>query len=750
VTAGVRGTFADGAFFISLAPISNPNLVLSTIAQTLGVPEAPRQSLLHILCTVLRYKHLLLILDNFEQVVSAGPLVLELLQCAPSLHALVTSRTVLHVYGEQEYQVSSLSLPDPVASRASSLRQLTQFEAIRLFMERARAVKPEFRVNDDNAAAVAEICQRLDGLPLAIELAAARIKLMSPQALLDRMAHTLPLLTGGATSLPYRHQTLREAIAWSYDLLDEDEKGLFCSLSVFVGGCTLEAAEAVCPFDERSLLTPHSSLLDALAALVDKNLLRHEEQDDGNPRFSMLETIREFALESLAASGQAEATRRRHADYYVSLSDDAKNGLAGPELVTWVARLDSDHNNLRAALNWLLEKGEVGDTGAAEDALRLLVNLGIYWNNALPSERERWLERALTQTAPEVTPLRIRAIRTASVLARWQGDFPRARAWAEQAVAVAQELGDKLQVTGMLANLATVEIVQGNYSSARTLLESSLSVYREIGDDAAIASTLVNLGEVARYQRDYKGAERYFRESLSLFRALRQPGGVLVATVSLGQVAQQLGDLQEARGAFQEGLVLAQEIDSPGRAAVALTGLAGVLLAEIDEQTEAGTAIQDSLGMAQIARLSGLAAGLLERSGRLLEPPEQAEFDRNVANARFNLGEEAFAVAWEEGKALSLQDAHTLALGAMPTPTPTRTPIPPTPVTAALRPGSDLTPREIEVLQLVAAGLTNPGIAEHLHLSMSTVRTHLTSIFSKINVHTRAAAVRYAFEHRLV
>jgi predicted ATPase/DNA-binding CsgD family transcriptional regulator len=760
VAASLHNSFANGAYFVSLAPVSNPELVLSTIAQTLGVREASGETILGTLCAALRDRHLLLILDNFEQVVSAGPRVLDLLQCASRLQVLVTSRTVLRVYGEQEYAVLPLALPDP--SQKESPEQLAKYEAVRLFIERARAVKPGFGVTKSSASVVAEICRQLDGLPLAIELAAARIKLLSPPAILKRLDQRLPLLTRGATTLPYRHQTLRDAIAWSYDLLSDEEKRLFRALSVFVGGCTLEAAEAVCgaqpitdhrpPATNPSVLSPQSSVLDGLAALVDKSLLRQEEQEDGEPRFYMLETIREFALGELVIRGEAEGMRQRHADYFLALAELAEPGLMGSELALWLGRLDGDHDNLRTALSWLLEQEEAE---TAENALRLLLALRYFWDRRIHiSEYERWMERALAQVGPEATLLRLRALRVCRVQATKQNDFSRARAWAEQAVAMARELGDKWQITESLSGLALVEYMQGDYDTARSLMEGSLAIYRELGADLYIARTLNNLGEVARYQGDYRHAEGLYKESLSLFREAGEKSGIMAAVINLGLCAYHLGNLQEARAAYLEALALAQETHSQNATATVLTNLSSVILSEspgieADEAPQAAT--QDLEGMEQIARFSGLAAAMLERSGRRLEAPDQAEYDHNVATARARLGEAAFTAAWNEGNALTLQDALPLALEA-PTAHVPATPVRARAVSRSGIPASSeqaLTRREIEVLRLVAVGLTNPDIAEHLSLSIYTVQTHLRSVFSKIDVKTRTAAVHYVFEHNL-
>jgi predicted ATPase/DNA-binding CsgD family transcriptional regulator len=769
VAAALHKSFSGGAYFVSLAPLSNPDLVLSTIAQTLGVHEVPGQIILQSLCAALRDRHTLLILDNFEQLlglkpdsVSAGPQLLELLQCAPRLQVLVTSRSALRVYGEQEYQVLPLSLPD--ASQGESPVQLAKYEAIRLFIERARAVKPGFDITKSSAPVVAEICRRLDGLPLAIELAAARIKLLSPRALLKRLDQRLPLLTSGATSLPYRHQTLRDAIAWSYDLLSTEEQRLFRSLSVFVGGCTLEAAEAVCAFGRRQrrqrtlnrrqndnpALSPQPSILDGLAALVDKSLLRQEEQEDGEPRFFMLETIREFALEELVTRGEAEAMRRRHADYFLALAKIAEPGLMGSELTLWLGRLDGDHANLRAALSWLLEQ-EGAETD--ESALRLLMDLQGFWDRRThTSEYERWLERALEQAGPKATPLRSRALRKCGFLAGRYGDYARARACTKQAETIARELGDQRLIADALNNLALVELAVGDCAAGRVLLEGLLALYRELGDDSRIAATLLNLGDASRCLGDYRRAEAFYRESLDLFRTLGEPTGILVSVLNFGQATYHLGNFPEAKGALLEALAIAQETQTARFATGALTSLCSLILTEMDKPS--AVVAQDLSSMEQIARLSGLTARLIERSGKLLDPNDQAEYDHNVAAARARLGEEAFTAAWNEGNALTLEDALALALEAPNAHVPgTRAP-----ARAVSRPGIDsssasseqaLTRREIEVLRLVAVGLTNPEIAEHLTLSIYTVRAHLRSIFGKIDVKTRTAAVHYVFEHNL-
>ena len=392
VSAELVDQFEDGAFMVALAPVDDPTLVIPTIARSLEVPEVGRRSQLDTLKDYLRPKRMILFLDNFEQVIPAAPIVAELLATAPRLKVLVTSREALHIYGEQEFPVSPLSMPGVMGTRHSA-RSLTQYEAVRLFIERAKAIKPDFVVNDDNAPAVAEICYRLDGLPLAIELAAARIRLLTPQAMLSRLQgklqSSLQLLTGGARDLPARQQTLRGAIEWSYDILSSGEQMLFNRLAIFRGGCTLEAAEAVCG-GTQALVPLELDLLDGVELRVAKSLLRQSESSTGEPRFWMPETIREYGLERLEMSGEAEMLRHSHADYYVALAEEGEKGITGPGIVEWLDRLEAEHDNLQAVLEWAIERGE------GEWALRLTGALWHFWHaHGYLNDGTRWSEEAL-------------------------------------------------------------------------------------------------------------------------------------------------------------------------------------------------------------------------------------------------------------------------------------------------------------------------------------------------------------------
>ncbi|MDQ5852217.1 MAG: adenylate/guanylate cyclase domain-containing protein, partial [Chloroflexota bacterium] len=385
VAADLLDAFPDGVWLVNLAPLTDPALVPATIATTLGVTEVGGQPLVETLQRFLREKHLLLLLDNFEQVLPAAPLVAALLAAAPRLKVLVTSRSILGLYGEHDFLVPPLMLPDP--QRLPPLERLSQYEAVRLFIERAQAARADFTVTNENAPAVAEICARLDGLPLAIELAAARIRLFPPQALLQRMSSRLQLLTGGGRNLPARHQTLRATIEWSYSLLDQGEQALFARLGVFAGGCTLEAVEAVCN-PEGDLAV---DMLEGVASLVDKSLLRQVEGPEGEPRFVMLETIHEYARERLAARGDGEAVRQRHAAYCLHLAEEAAPAVSETHEVTWLNRLEAEHDNLRAALAWSL-----GSTGDVALGMRLAAALADFWDSRMHmTEGRRWAAAAL-------------------------------------------------------------------------------------------------------------------------------------------------------------------------------------------------------------------------------------------------------------------------------------------------------------------------------------------------------------------
>lgn len=773
VAANLHSNFADGAYFVALAPVNNPDMVLTIIAQTLGVYELGGQAVLNSLCSALQNKHLLLILDNFEQVLAAGPQVVELLLCTPRVQVLVTSRSVLRVYGEHEYMISPLALPVPW--QQSTFEQLTQYEAVRLFIERARAAKPGFAINNESAPAVAEICHRLDGLPLAIELAAAHIKLLSPQALLRRLDRRLPLLTGGAANLPRRHQTLRNSIAWSYDLLTESEKELFRSLSVFVGGCTLEAAQAICSTQERD--DQHSASrtpqLDDMAALVDKSLLRHDEQEDGEVRFSMLETIREFAFEELAASGQESATAQRHARFFRQLVERIGPEIEGANQSACLDKLAIEYDNLRAALSWTQRSGDI------ETGLRIAGPLFHFWYiRGYFSEGRRWLSELLAQEGDAPPAVRALALNALGNLSGAQSDYVAARECHEQVLALWQTAGNQQGVAIALSNLGNAARLLGEYDRATALFERALAIQKELGQKRLVALTLHNLSMVAWAQGKYEEARRRCEGSLLMHRELGHKQGTAMSLHSLGTIATSEGNYEEARTFYQECLSLARELGDKAEEARALQGLGETIAYEGDYQAaravmssslrafyELGTrrgvvSCLQSLAVVErehaeprrLVSLLAAAEALRLGIGAPVTSHERGRYGQWLERARSKLGSEAFAEAWEQGKVLSMEEAVALALEASPIKAEALAALArdtSSPAITTYSPGSDLTAREIEVLRLVAVGLTNPGIAAYLHISINTVQTHLRSIFSKVNVTTRAAAVRYAFEHNL-
>lgn len=572
VTADLLEDFEHGVYFVPLAAIRDATLVASSIARTLDIQEKVGQGLLDSLKESLREKQMLLLLDNFEQVVAAAPLLAALLAACPRLKCLVTSRVVLHLSGEYEFPVPPLALPDP--RHLPAIDTLSQYGAVELFIQRALAVRPDFRVDDANASAVAEICVRLDGLPLAIELAAARIKLFPPQAILARLGHRLELLRGGARDMPDRHQTLRHAIAWSYDLLEAGEQVLFRRLAVFVRGCTLEAVEALCQVVYDPAGSPGRSLevLDGVASLLDKSLLRQQEQTSEEPRFRMLETIRVYGLECLTASGEEPAVRRAHADYYLALAEAAEPALTGPAQTTWLERLETEHDNLRGALRWAEESGE------AEIGLRLAGALCQFWlmRGHLREGQERLARLLGLAGASPYTATRAKALTRAGHLADNLSDYTAAHAFFEESLAIWRDLGEKGSIAAALNDLGWVASHRNDYTTARTLSEESLAIWRELGDKAGIATSLHNLGQIAYFQGEYAAACALCKESLELRRAVGDRRGIAFELGSMGRIVHKQGDYGQATALFEEVRALCQDMGAKQLFAWTSTHLAEV------------------------------------------------------------------------------------------------------------------------------------------------------------------------------
>src|SRR5918994_5071563 len=595
VAADLLDEFEDGVFFVSLATLTDPALAASAIAEPLGVAEAGDQPLEEGLKDYLRGKELLLLLDNFEQVLGAAPLVGDLLSACPKLKVLATSRSVLRVYGEQEYPVPPLELPRP--GRLPPIDRLSQYEAVRLFIERAKAAKPDFSVTDENAPAVAEICARLDGLPLAIELAAARIKLLTPAAMLERLGSRMKLLGGGSRDLPERQRTLRGTIEWSHALLEESDQVLFARLAVFSGGRTLEAIEAVC--DAKGGLPVDA--LEGVSSLLDKSLLRQEEGPEGEPRFVMLETIHEYARERLQESGEAEEVGRAHTRYFLSLAEEAAPELTGSEQVEWMERLEAEHDNLRAALSRSLEAGDT------ESALRIGGALWRFWNvRGHFSEGRRWLAAGLS--GGEATPVgvRARALLGLGYLALRQGDYARAVEDLQASLALYREAGDRRGEAYALCFLGWIALDRSDLERAEGLLEESLALSRAAGTARDVSVALNALAMLKVYRGDYTRATAMQEESLSLAREAGDVQIIAILAYNIGFAAAITGEYERAEAFLQEAQELFREVGDRGMAPLAKSRLGFLALSRNDPDRAEELCVQAIRELQEQAQTPGI------------------------------------------------------------------------------------------------------------------------------------------------
>jgi predicted ATPase/DNA-binding CsgD family transcriptional regulator len=554
--------FADGVCFLSLAPIIDPDLVLPTIASAFGLSDTNEWPLFERLSTTLREKHLLLVLDNFEQIVLAAAHLANVLQVCPGLTMLVTSRAVLHVRGEYEFLVAPLALPNP--ERLTDHERVSQVASVALFLERAQAILPDFQLTPHNIQAIAEICVRLDGLPLAIELAAARSKLLPPQALLTMLEHRLAVLTSGAQDMPERQQTLRKALAWSYDLLTQEEQQLFRCLSVFVGGCTLEALEAVCGALGNTSAGLVGSVLECVASLIDKSLVQQTAQEGEQSRLVMLETIREYGLEVLASDGEVEAMHEAHATYYLVLAEQAEPELSGPQQIIWFERLEREHDNLRAALSWFLKQGS--DAHRSELALRLGGALAQFWEiRGYVSEGRHWLERVLSISRGVRSAGLAKALIGAGLIASFQDDFGQAEAWCREGLALHRELGDRQGSAAALLIWGYViwgyaAMMRSNYAQARSLLEEALALFREVGEPVGGVSVLYLLANVLFFQGDYARGHVLLEESRVRTKEAGDVQNYATSLMVLGMGLLFEGDLARAHDCLEECLAVSREV----------------------------------------------------------------------------------------------------------------------------------------------------------------------------------------------
>ncbi|MEO8391737.1 MAG: tetratricopeptide repeat protein [Chloroflexota bacterium] len=621
--------FPDGVFVVILAPISDAKLVLTTIATTLGVPDVGPQTPLQRLKAFLRDKEMLLLLDNFEQILAAAAQIAELLTACPWLKLLITSRAPLRIRQERQIPVLPLALPN--LASLPDVETVTGYSAVTLFLERAQAVKPDFSLRQDNAATVAAICTRLDGLPLAIELISARVKLLPPSALLERLSGRLLLQSDGLRDIEPRHRTLNAAIEWSYQLLSIEEQGLFRRLGLFVGGWTLEAAEAVC-LDKLSL-----NLLDGLASLLDKNLLKQEAGLDGEPRFRMLETIREYALERLASDDEFDDLRSRHAEYFTTLAERIE-----PNHLRWLNNLEVEHDNFRAALAW------------SENGLRRALALGLFWQQRSHlTEGSAWLAGALMQqdvgalTAADRT-LRAKALNRLGTFRAWQGDFDSAQPSHEESMTLFRDLKDRVGLAEALGNYAMLFVMRGDHEQAAPPLEESLVLSRDLRNTDLIAQCLLFSGILAYSQGRIDQADVFWEESLALRRTEGNPWllAILLAYQAMATLDQ--GDDTRAHGQLTESLILLRDLGERWQTTHTLEVFACL------------AALQGHLTKA--TRIFGAAEVLRETLGAPMLLFQRHFNERGVASLRAQLDEAGFAAAWAEGQAMTLDQVVAYAL----------------------------------------------------------------------------------------
>ncbi len=669
--------FEHGTFFVALAPISDPALVVPTIAQTLGVHETGDATLIDLVKDHLRDQCVLLLLDNFEQVVSSALEIAALLQACPRLKVLVTSRIPLHVRGEREFPVSPLAMPGH--EHSMTVDELSRYAAIELFVQRVSNVRPDFAATNETAPVIAEICYRLDGLPLAIELAAARAKVLSPQALLARLEHSLDLLTSGARDLPARQQTLRNAIAWSYGLLEPASQVLFRRLAVFVGGWSLEAVADVCNAQHDL----HGDLLDQLGVLIDNSLLKPVEEIAGEPQFGLLVTVREFACEKLDESGEADELRQRHAQYYLALAVAAEPGMRTNRQRQWFERLEAELDNFRAALQWLMEHAQIEAALRLATALWQFMEMRGHW-----SEGRQWLTAGLERATDVPIAVRAKAITRAAWLTRDLGDYARASAMLRESLELWRQIDDKAGIALTLSNLGSTLIRRGHYDEAAQMITESLALRRELNDPIGTAASLVNLGLVENERGNRAQAIAHYTESHAIARSIGDHDHMIKSLNNLGGVYTALGDYERAAALYQEGMNLCHEVGDKSDEALLTANLGWVALkrghyVEALEAASNALVILQALGdreftLGCLAYLANIAA-LLKQTTRAatlggaeealretfgIEPPEsdRGDHDQWVALARSQIDAAAFEAAWQAGRSLKLDQAIAYAL----------------------------------------------------------------------------------------
>src|SRR5215203_6095255 len=709
--------FEDGVWMVDLAPLADPALVPRAVASTLGAREQPGCSLTEALSGYLGSKEVLLVLDNCEHLIEASAELSEaLLRSCRELRVLATSREALGITGEVTWLVPSLSLPD--LRHLPAVESLPRYESARLFLERTAAVKPNFALTVQNAGVVAQICYRLDGIPLALELAAARTKVLSVEQIAERLDDCFKLLSAGGRTAVSRHRTLRATMDWSHDLLPEEECALFRRLSVVAVGLTMKAAESVCA----GVDLERGEVLELLSHLVDKSLVMVREEG-GEARYRLLETVRQYGSEKLSESGEEGQVRERHAGHYLTLAEDAEPELKGEGQVAWLERFELEHDNLRAAVRWLLDRGE------SEKAVRLGWALWLFWwIRDHFAEGRRSMERALSAEGSAAMPpsARAKALFVAGTMACGQGDNRPAETQLEESATLSRELGDARGVAYALGSAAVLALTQERYERVIVYAEEATDLFLEVGDKWG-AAPIFGCSAVGWLNKgDYGRARSLAERGLALCRETGDKHGTSIALLTLAGVAQAERDYERARDLFEERLTVSAELGNEAHVVHCLEGLAAIAGAE-------GRIVR-------AARLWGAAEALLEKIEAMYIYVPNRSLHRSRVAARSQIDDAAWEAAWAEGRTMTSEQAIEYALDHSTTPEP------PTPETYP----AGLSPREAEVLRLVASGMSNAEISRALFVSLATVKKHINNIYRKLGTHSRTGALARARELNLL
>ena len=724
VARDLVGAYPDGVWLVELAGLSEPSVVPQAVATILGVREQPDQPLLDTLLHALYDKEMLLVLDNCEHLIEdAARLAEALLDSCPRLRTLATSRESLGVTGELSWIVPPLSAPG--TQQSPTVEELEGYESARLFANRASNRHPGFELTSENAAAVAQVCARLDGIPLAIELAAARIGMLSAEQVSERLGHSLKLLTGGGRMPERRHQTLRATLDWSYELLSESEQVLFKTISTFVGGFTLEAAESVGTGGG----IEEGDVLDLLSMLLDKSMVVAVESWEKGARYRLLEPVRQYAQERLEESGESESARNQHAAFFLALAAKAEPQLKGSGQVEWLERLEEDNDNLRAAMAWLLEEGKV------EAAIRMAWALWLYWLiHGHQGEGRRWVEEVLTKGGDLPTSTRARALMVQFTMSYGIGNPEVMKRTCEEAAVLFREAGDRSGLAHALGGLGLATLQQGDAERATVILEESLQLFREDADKWGVSTVLAHLGAIPLSQGDHVLAARYFEEALELTRQIGNMLSGYISLYNLALAAQGQGDYERAAELYEEGLRFAVEAGDKTNTAYCLEGLAELAVA--------------SGALERAARLFGAAEALLEDAGGVLyvQAQDRSVRDQAVDALRSEVDETTFSASWTEGAAMTLDEGLVYAISggeSAPPASPAEPRQPPT-VNGPVA----LTRREQEVAVLVACGLTNRQIASELSISEHTVANHVARILRKLDFDSRSQITAWVIQQQ--